>query len=225
MLPVVYVSLPFISVIVPTIDGREEHLERCLRAYAEHSEGSYKLDLVLAVNEPTCGWGWQKGCEKAKGDYLHFTDDDIEPHAGWAEPAIECVQRGFIPAPQVFGPQGDPQSHPHWGFHLTDWEPVFMTSLPFVSREQFAAIAPLFTAHYSTDNWFSWRAHRAGWPTRVRTGYAFTHWWAEHGRGAGLEEYHRLTYDGVLFAEAQRKVIQGEWTEPWPPPDIARPAL
>lgn len=59
--------LPLISVIVPTVDGREDHLERCVRTYTELAAGNYELQLIIERNHPTCGLGWQAGSEKAEG--------------------------------------------------------------------------------------------------------------------------------------------------------------
>lgn len=218
-------TLPVISVIIPTVDGREDHLRTGTSAYVRHAPGNYELDLIVKSNYPTCGHGWQAGLSSVRGQYVHFTCDDIEPREGWAAPAIEAIEAGFLPAPQVWGPRGEPQSHPGWlqGRACVDWEPVYMTSLPFVSLEQLEKIVPLFTSHYCSDDWFGYRAGRAGWGIRVRTGYTFTHHWAQHKRGAGMGEGARLQYDSVLFAQAQRMVEAGEWNEPWPPVEVARP--
>lgn len=216
-------TLPRISVIVPTVDGRESFLEGCVKRYTEQAYGAYDLELLIERNHYACGAAWQAGADKATGDYLHFTDDDIEPHHGWSQPAIEAIERGFIPAPQVWGPHGEPQSHPQWGVPCTDWQDVYMTSLPFVSRAQYERIAPLFTSHYCSDDWFSYRAALAGWPTKVRVGYTFTHWWAQTQRGAGMPEGARLQYDSVLFEQAKKMVERGEWNAPWPPREIVRP--
>lgn len=223
MLPVVPVSLPVISVICPTIDGREEFIENCTAKYAACAEGRYELDLVIEKNHPTCGHGWQAGLPRARGQYLHFTCDDIEPRPGWAGPAIECVQRGFLPAPQVYNLAGVPQSLPVWGVVSPDWAPCAMTALPFVSAGQLARIVPLFTSHYYSDNWFSFRASQAGWATRLRVQYTFTHHWAQHERGAGMSEQQRMGYDEVLYQQACRMAMEGQWREPWPPREIARP--
>lgn len=57
----------------------------------------------------------------------------------------------------------------------------------------------------------------AGWPCRLRTGYAFTHHWAQPGRGAGMAEGDRMEYDGMLYKRASAMVQRGEWDKPWPP--------
>lgn len=209
-------SLPRISVIVPTVQGREDHLVRCTEAYTRLAEGNYDLELIVEHDHRSCGLGWQAGAEKSHGDFIHLTDDDIEPRPGWHAPAIEAVRQGFIPAPQVYDPAGYPQSHPQVGVVSPDWTTVHMSALPFCSRAQWEKIAPLCTIHYFSDDFFSVRAHQAGWRPRLRTGYAFTHWWAQVKRGAGMSEPDRMRNDQALFQEALRRVAAGQWTEPWP---------
>lgn len=209
-------SLPLISVIVPTVAGREDHLERCVTAYASQAPGNYRLDLVVEHGHPTCGVAWQAGLAKAHGDYVHLSCDDIEPRPGWHAPAIEAVKAGFLPAPQVCNPSGEPQSWPEPGKLGEDWAPVPMTSLPFCTAGQMDQIAPLMRSHYFSDDWFSWRAMRAGWPCRLRSGYAFTHHWATVKRGAGMTQDERMAHDRGLYHEAQRMDLAGRWTQPWP---------
>lgn len=210
-------SLPKISVIIPTVEGREDHLLRCTTAYGAHALGSYDLELIVVHDRPSVGAGWQDGLEKVTGDFIHLTADDIEPCHGWHAPAIEAVEKGFLPAPQVYDPNGFPQSHPLPGRVAPDWTEVHMTSLPFCSTGQMGHIAPLFTAHYFTDDFFSWRGMNAGYGRRLRTGYAFVHYWAQHKRGAGMPEPQRMQHDERLFAEARKKVEDGQWNAPWPP--------
>src|SRR5271156_4394206 len=182
-------TLPRISVIIPTVTGREASYARCLAGYVSNAPGSYELEVVKVLDLPSCGLGWQAGWERCAGDYVHLTCDDIEPRPGWHAPAIEAVERGFLPAPQVYGPGGDPQSLPFWGGGPgPDWTPVAMSALPFASRRQMGRIAPLMTAHYFTDNFFSFRGIRAGWQVKLRPGYCFTHYWEQHKRGAGVPE-------------------------------------
>jgi len=205
------VTLPVVSVIVPTIEGREDHLERCVTAYTALAPGNYALDLIIEHGHPAVGIAWQAGAGKAAGEYLHLTNDDIEPRPGWHAPAIEAVQRGHLPAPQVFAPDGFPQSLPRWGMLGEDWAPVAYTTLPFCSREQWAAIGPVPDLHYYADDWISYRGRRAGVGAVLRSGYAFTHHWAQHGRGAGMTEDERMVFDKTRYDEAVNACERGEW--------------
>lgn len=210
-------SLPVISVIIPTIEGREAYLDKCVAAYTSHAEGNYELDLIIEHDHPSCGAGWQAGLERAKGEFIHLSDDDIEPLPGWHAPAVEAARLGFLPAPQVCDPNGYPQSRPEEGKFGADWTPVDMSSLPFATAAQVEKIAPLMTCHYFTDDWFSWRGAQAGWPTVLRAEYRFRHWWAQTKRGAGMTQEQRMEHDRALFKKAMAMAEAGHWNAPWPP--------
>jgi hypothetical protein len=207
-----------VSVIIPTVEGREDHFNRCVNAYLDRTVNS--VQIIVESNHASCGLAWQAGLRHVAGDYAHLTCDDIEPLQDWDVPAIEAVDAGFLPAPQVCDVNGYPQSHPQVGVLGEDWAPVRMSALPFASAAQMEKIAPLLTCHYYSDDWISWRGARAGWPCRLRSGYRFTHHWAQHRRGAGMSEADRMTYDKALYEQAQEMAEAGEWTEPWPPAGI-----
>lgn len=213
-------DLPRISVVIPTIPGREAHYRRCADGYTACADGAYDLDLITIVGEPTCGWGWQAGAERMDpaSEYLHFTCDDIEPLPGWAAPAIEALDQHVMPAPRVLnGHTGAPEYFPEWGREHPDWTPSGMAGLPFMSRELWLDhVAPMFTGHYYTDNWCTWRAVQAGYVAKVRTGFAFRHYWADHGRGAGMGYEERLLHDRDLFFQATVMEQAGDWAKPWP---------
>lgn len=206
--------MTFISVIIPTIVGREGHFERCVAAYLSNSVNS--VQLIVEGDHPSCGLAWQNGLKYAEGDYIHLTCDDIEPKPGWDVPAIEAVEAGFLPAPQCYTEDGTPDSAPKLGEVGKDWAVVHMSGLPFTSADQMSKIQPLLTCHYFTDDWVSWRGSRHGWLTRLRTDYAFIHHKAQVGRGAGMSENERVEHDGQLYLQAKLAVRMGQWTEPWP---------
>ena len=211
---------PLISVIVPTVPGREDHFGRCVAAYeADAAEGGYDLDLIVEHDHPAVGYAWQAGGEKARGDYLHFTNDDLVPHPGWAQPAVAAVNRGYIPAPQVYGPGGEPQAPPVWGRVGLDWTLLprqHAAVVPFLSRQQWGKIRPLALIHYYADDFITGRARAAGWPAVLRTGYAFTHHWATVRRGAGMTQDARMAHDKQLYEQAMQMCAAGQWTRPWP---------
>jgi hypothetical protein len=92
-----------LAIIVPTVDGRQEILARCVQAYSERSE-SATVDTVRFFVEPnheTCGIAWNAGADRAMewgADFLHFTADDITPGTKWLAPCIRSVGRGHLPA-------------------------------------------------------------------------------------------------------------------------------
>jgi hypothetical protein len=206
--------MTIVSVIIPTVEGREVDFERCIGAYLDRSANN--VQIIVERDHPSCGLAWQAGLKHVEGDYVHLTCDDIEPLEGWDVPAVEACDQGFLPCPQVCDPAGNPQSAPQTGVLGADWTPSPMTALPFCSAVQLEKIVPLFTAHYYTDDFFGWRGVRAGWPLRVRSGYRFTHHWAQHKRGAGMSERDRMSHDLQLYLRAQAMVEAGTWIDPWP---------
>ena len=55
---------PKVGVVIPTVEGREEYLERCIRGYEQRTPG---VDLHLSVvhNAASCGIAWQAGAERS----------------------------------------------------------------------------------------------------------------------------------------------------------------
>jgi hypothetical protein len=203
-----------ITVIIPTVAGREDHYERCVRAYRDTAPG---LEIITERDHATCGLAWQAGAEQATGDYLHFTCDDLEPLPGWAEAAVAVSDAGFVPAPKVTDARdGRLQSWPAWGCEHPDGIDPGFSAIPFLSRAMWEAVKPCFTGHYYSDDFLSYRARAAGWPPVFCNGYAFRHHWAQPRRGAGMAQDDRLAYDRDLYAQATAMADRGEWRDPWP---------
>jgi hypothetical protein len=204
-----------ISVVIPTVTGREDHYERCARAYAERTDARY--ELITEVDHATVGLAWQAGAVKAKGDYIHLTCDDLEPLHGWDVAAVAVTTGGRQPAPKVTSAiDGSLQSRPVWGQEIPEGTDTGISVIPFLTRDMWEAVRPLFTAHYYTDDFVSERARRAGYPPAMCNAYAFRHHWAQHRRGAGMTENERMVKDQQLYWEALQRVADGQWTEPWP---------
>lgn len=161
-----------ISVVIPTVEGREKSLDRCVKAY----EKTYD-DIEILVYPNTghpCGEAWIKGGQDAKGDYIHITSDDAVPHKGWAEAAMECVDRGDIPAATVWGiPGGMFNTICHLLPRMADVPNVLM---PFLSREQFELGDWLLPIHYGTDDWVTYVARMRGMNVMRLDAYAFDHY-------------------------------------------------
>jgi hypothetical protein len=204
-----------ISVIIPTVTGREDHYDRCVTAYTATT--AHPFELVTETDHRTCGLAWQAGAERAAGDFLHFTCDDLEPLPGWDEAALSASAAGFVPAPRVTdAATGALQSWPAWGREHADGTDAGFSAIPFLSRPMWETVRPLFTGHYYTDDFISFRARAAGWPPVVFNGYAFRHHWAQHRRGAGMTQDERQAYDLHLYNQAVAMAGAGDWHEPWP---------
>jgi hypothetical protein len=206
-----------VSIVIPTVTGREDHFERCREAYRTRTAAPY--EILAELDHATCGLAWQAGAQRATGDYIHLTCDDLEPLAGWDTAAITCADAGSAPAPKVTDARnGALQSRPSWGQEFPDGIDTGMSLIPFLTRQMWEAVQPLFTAHYSTDTFISFRAREAGWIPVMCNGYAFLHHWAQVRRGANKgSDQIRMVHDEVLYEQAVAMVRAGTWDRPWPP--------
>jgi hypothetical protein len=194
-----------IRIVIPTVSGRSESLRRCLDAYLDCSR--FQLDFYIAWNRETCGHAWIDGAEEdGNWDFLHLTADDLEPHKGWDVAAVTACGLRTIPAPVVQKADGRFESSGgYWDRVHGDWDHTDGTVvIPFCSREQYERIRPLLAVHYYSDNWFTFRARKAGYSTVVRTSYRFTHHWEQAGRGAGMTQEERMIHDRAIYEEAVR---------------------
>ena len=167
-----------ISVVIPTITGREWWLKQCLDEYQRQSPKD--TEFIVIKDEPSCGHAWIKGAEQAQGKYLHFTADDITPMRYWWPDAIYQLKAGKVPCAEVFNKSGDsvtPMSP------LGDLGLVPNVLVPFLSREMLEA-APgwLPDFHYGSDDWISYWAVTHGYPLEKVPNYKFVHYAASQGR-------------------------------------------
>jgi hypothetical protein len=171
-----------LSVIVPTIPERREHLERCLAAYEETAPGA---QLIVVEGKRSCGEAWIAGARKATGDLIHFTADDLVPLPGWLHTATVIVERGGLPAANVLtrqradGAWYDKMHAPCWLLGERIAENVLV---PFFSREQFEMGKWCLPIHYGSDDWVSFLADRLGIQTFFAPAYSFGHHAAPEGR-------------------------------------------
>jgi hypothetical protein len=179
-----------ISIIVPTIGGREHYLEGCERAYRETTED---FELIVLRDYPTCGKAWNEGLRQAQGDYLHLSADDLEPHEGWWEAGIKWIERGAIPCPRILNSDGTLQSCGSEASEQETGSPSDVARVPFFSREMMQHIYPIFDRQYAGDYWITWKARQAGIPTLVVREMCFTHHMASEGRLQTLDaDWHRF---------------------------------
>lgn len=201
---------PDITVVIPTVSGREDHLARALAAYEANTTATFEVLTFLDL--PGVAYGWQRGAEKARGRYIQLANDDNEPRPGWDTAAMAFVDRGVQPAPRVFDAGGQmwdgavPEQDPR---RLPDGAEVPMSSVPFVARRWWKHITPLPPGmHYFTDNWIAGRLKRVGIRTELCHGYDIVHTWAQPHRGAGWTEPERMQVDQqyvlMAFSVVQR---------------------
>lgn len=181
-----------ISVVIPTIAGREHWLERCLTAYENNT--FHDWEPIVIRDKPACGIAWNEGIAKARGDYIHLSADDLEPLACWDKPAVESADRGELPAARILNTDGSLQSCGTDDQEHDEGEEAFVARIPFATREQFDLIGPMMENHYMGDYWFSHRGRQVGLRSVVRRRYTFYHHYAQEGRidtlSADVRDYY-----------------------------------
>lgn len=196
-----------VAIVMPTIAGREDHLERAMDAYERTAPDA---TIYLERDHPSCGAAWIAGAARASEDgfdYLHFGADDLEPHDGWLKVAVETLNAGLIPTPLVFHPDGRLESAglKNFGCYTgpyMDWQLIDGATVPTVTREMWDVIG-MIDIHYCSDLYISTVARvKRGWETVIRTGMRFTHHTAPAGR-----DYTRAPGDTAEYLRAVQSLI------------------
>ena len=190
-----------ISVVIPTITGREESLARTIAAYRDTLD---RLEIIVVQDEPSWPRACNVGYERSEGDILHFTADDLEPLPGWWQETLERLKEyDELPAAKVLNHSPDGP----WDNHMDgdDGALTHFTRVPIMTRNQYERIGPWpEQLNYAADVWVSERARTLGIETRMCHSYAFVHHWSQIGRIdspevlAGADyELNRLRAEGL----------------------------
>ncbi len=171
---------PVVSIVIPTIKGREHWLEQTLQAFDETTLVIY--EILVELDHPVCGTAWNAGIQHARGDYVLLAADDLVPLPGWFEAARPVADADMLPSALVVNPDGTTQSCGDWTYPVPDGTESSIARVPFATREQMLEIYPILPIHYATDDWFSHRGRLCGWPSVITTGLAFIHHFAMEGR-------------------------------------------
>lgn len=190
-----------ISVIIPTIPGREETLDRCWHAYVDTMGG---LDYELCVVEGFPNWpsACNAGYRDAKGDILHFTADDLEPLPGWWVAPLELLATADeLPAARVLnhtadGPMDNAGDGPDGAF-------THFTRVPIMRRDQYDRIGAWPEIDYCADVWLSEKARTIGIQTRLLYSYALVHHWSQIGR---IDTPERLAAAGQALEQLRAEM-------------------
>lgn len=168
-----------LSVVIPTISGREVSLARAIASY-EDTLRDCQHEIVIIEDAPTWPAACNLGYEKAKGEVVHFSADDLEALPGWWVDALEVLANDELPAPMVLNhsPDGD-WDNCHDG---ADGALTHFTRIPMMNRSQWERVGPWPELQYVADVWVSERARTLGIQTRMVHSYAFVHHWSQVGR-------------------------------------------
>ena len=184
-----------ISVVIPTITGREHWLHNAMKCYPG-------CELIVIKDQPTCGIAWNQGIQEASGSHILLAADDIAPAVQeWAAAAIYWTGQGYLPCARILNTDGTLQSCGYWVEEVGTGSICRFARIPFATREQLAAIGPIIDTHYYTDVWFSDMGRRHGYETVVVREFCFYHHFAPEGR---VDD--RLEPDRLLYEQALRRV-------------------
>ena len=167
-----------ISVVIPTLTGREESLARTIASY-EDTFADVAHELIMIQDAPTWPSACNMGAEKAEGDILHFSADDLEALPGWWEEVVPWLyEHDELPAPRVMNPDGT------WDNAVDgpDRAIPHFTRIPIMTRSQHDRIGPWPEYNYVADVWVSEKGRTLGIETRMFHSYAFVHHWEQIGR-------------------------------------------
>ena len=166
-----------LSIVIPTIPGREVELARTMEVYGELTAAP--IEWVIEYDHSTCGAGWNAGALRATGDFLHLGADDLEPvTAEWWPAALQTLNAGCVPVGWVS--EGD------FCFGRD------FARVPTCLRRWWVPVPDL---HYYSDNAFTDNMAAAGHSVRVAEGYDFIHRKSMVGR-----DEERMGREGETYA-------------------------
>ena len=151
----------------------------------------------MIADKPTCGIAWNEGIDRAQGDYIHLSADDLEPHPGWWRGAFWATGQGFLPEARILNADGTLHSCGADAKERPTGEQADFGRVPFFHRDLLPVVFPIIETHYFTDVWVSHRAREAGVETVISRDYLFTHHWAQEGR------LNTMVADMVAFEAAR----------------------
>lgn len=177
-----------LSIVIPTITGREASYERCVWAY----EDTVPLGSEIITVKDEANWpsACNEGFRRAQGDRLHFTADDLEPLPDWWKEALPWLdEHDELPAPKVLNHSPDGV----WDNAIDgpDGAVPHFTRIPLMTRSQYERIGPWPEIDYGADVWLSEKGRMLGIETRMFHSYAFVHHWEQVGR---LDTPERLAH-------------------------------
>jgi hypothetical protein len=166
-----------ISVIVPTVAGREAIFERTIAAYRDTLAG-IDYELIAPRNYDAIGKAWQAGLDQAHGDLIQFGLDNAIPQAGWYDAARSTLAKNVIPAAWMSLENGDTWACGSLGGGLVlskcaDWTPCRQSGLWCATDVMCRAVGSFLPIHYYTDDDWFWRAQLSGYTCVVRLDYHF----------------------------------------------------
>jgi len=187
--------VPELTVVLPTITGREESLQETIDSYDQTLVGE-DYDIIVIQDGPTWPDACNEGYEKSDSPYVLFGADDLDALEGWWQfgKAALIERPKELPAPRVYDNHG-PEGTRQWANAIDgeDYELTHFTRVPLMSREQWEIVGVWPSIGYYADMWVSEKAKTLGIRTRMVHGFDFFHRWSQIGRIDGdkaqMDEY------------------------------------
>lgn len=176
-----------LTLVVPTIDGRELSLQRTLRSYSTNTSMPYVVKV--GHNYSSIGKAWADILPELTTDIAHLGTDDVTAESRWAkEIRWEWDEHAGLAVPLMMRMPGETlESHGAWGVMHADRTEVPWCGVPIIPRccyeECARALALTDYPQNFSDNVLCdvLRAH--GHPLIARPNYRLGHWWAAGGLG------------------------------------------
>lgn len=171
-------SRPLLSVVLPTIDGRQELLDQTAMALRVASPG---VELVVVRNRRTIGEAWNAGGNAARGDYILFGADDVLVDRDGIDAALASVNRGEVPSPLIVRADGSAHHAGTMGGGMLLDAPTGTvcgsSPFPILRRSDWRHhVGPVPAIHYYADDYLSWAARQyAGLQPTVVREYRLVH--------------------------------------------------
>lgn len=186
---------PRVSIILPTIAGREDLLAVTREAYEQTVQG--EAEIIVVRERPTIGEAWNAGAAEAEGEFLLLGADDLVPFPGAVEAAIDAASEmgdsasgGIYPVPWITRPDGSTEARGSMGGGMLlgseapEGTVCNSSPIPFFARSAWKAAGPSIHAHYYADDYLGWRARVVGLDVRLVGAYHFQHLEGTVGRPA-----------------------------------------
>lgn len=198
---------PLLSLIVPTIPGREYLLEQTIDGLRKAVAADFPdedVQVIVPENYATIGEAWNAGMEDAEGEYAWLGADDAVVAPGALEAARAAAEQGFWPSPRITNPDGTLHSCGTLGQGALLGECATGTRchaspFPFFAVKHWDAIGPCLPIHYYADDYLGWRAESALIEPVVVREYEIRHLEGKVGRYAMVR---RAMDDKAAFLEA-----------------------
>jgi len=185
-------AVPELTVVLPTISGREKSLQCSIDSYDQTLKGE-DYDIIVIQDAPTWPEGCNAGYYKSDSPYILFGADDLDALPGWWECGKQAlVDRPMeLPAPRVYDmtdESGQMRTEGEWRWANPedgcgeDGALTEFTRVPLMSKQQWETIGPWPSIIYYADLWLSDKARTLGIRTRMVHGFDFFHRWSQIGR-------------------------------------------